>query len=85
MTPQQESELLRTLRTMKAELKELKEMLNPIAPAKDELLTFKQGAELLKFSVSKLRKLVADGEIPYTKKENRIRFSRNALIQWMNN
>ena len=85
MTPQQESELLRTIKSMKAELKELKEMINPVAPKRDEILTFKQGAEFLKFSVSKLRKLVANGEIPYTKKESRIRFSRNALIQWMNN
>lgn len=77
-------EVIRLLKSMKKEISELRELVTPLAPKKDEILDFKEAQAFLKFSRSKLRQLIKDNEIPYSKKENRIKFSKNALIQWIN-
>lgn len=77
-------EVIRLLKSMKKEIAELRELVTPLSPKKDEILYFKEAQVFLKFSRSKLRQLIRDNEIPFSKKESRIRFSKNALVQWMN-
>lgn len=84
MTPQQENELLRTLKKLERKIEAIEVLVKPYAPKRDQILDFKEAQEFLKFSRSKLRQLISKGEIPYSKKTGRLRFSKNALIQWMN-
>lgn len=83
MTSAQELELMRTISQIRKELRELKNLVNPLVPKRDEYLDFKEAQAFLKFSRSKMFKLMSEGTIPFAKVENRLRFSRNALIQWM--
>ena len=78
MTPVEEKEIIRTLRNL------IKELVAPISPGKDEIFNFRQTKEFLSFSERKLRRLIAAGTIPYTKKGSRLYFTRNSLIQWLN-
>lgn len=84
MTPAQENELIRSVRSLKTTMSEIKDLILPIAPQKDEMLTSKQACKFLSFSDRKLRRFVAAGTIPYTKKGNRLIFSRNSLLKWLN-
>ena len=77
-------EILRTLRLLRREISELREMVTPISPKKDELLTAKGAAELLKYTTRKIYKMKAEGEIPYVVMGRSVRFSRNALLTWLN-
>ena len=61
----------------------MKNLVNPLVPPKDEFLDTKGAIKLTGFSRCKIFNLMRDGEIPYTKVENRLRFSRNELIKWM--
>lgn len=83
MTPAQETNLMKQIAQLCKEVRELKNLVNPLAPKRDEYLDFKEAQAFLKFSRSKMFKLMSDGTIPFAKVENRLRFSRNALIQWM--
>lgn len=84
MTPAQENELIRTVRMLRKEVSELRDLVSPIAPSKDEILTVKQAADFLKFSNRKIYRLVEKNRIPFSKKESRIKFSKNALLVWLN-
>ena len=84
MTPAQENELIRSVRSLKITISEIKDLILPIAPQKDEMLTSKQACQFLSFSERKLRRFVSAGTIPYTKKGNRLIFSRNSLLKWLN-
>lgn len=83
MTSAQELELMKTMAQIRKELHELKNLINPLVPPKDEFLDTKGAIKLTGFSRCKIFNLMRDGAIPYTKKENRLRFSRNELIKWM--
>ena len=84
MTPAQENELIRTVRNLRTTISEIKDLILPIAPQKDEMFTSKQACKFLSFSDRTLRRFVAAGTIPYTKKGNRLIFSRNSLLKWLN-
>ena len=84
MTPVEEKEIIRTLRNLKKDISEIKELVAPISPGKDEIFNFSQTKDFLSFSERKLRRLIAAGTIPYTKKGSRLYFTRNSLIQWLN-
>lgn len=80
-----EQELLNSIRSLKREIVEIKKLVTPLAPQNDEFLNVSQAIALTGFSERKIRQLVADGEIPYTKKANRIRFSKISLTKWLCN
>ena len=77
MNASQETLLLKTVAQIQKELRELKNLVNPLVPPKDEILNMREAMQLTIYG------LTHDGAIPYTKVENRLRFSRNSLIQWM--
>ncbi len=83
-TLQQLKLLNANIKVIHKELHELKEKIDPLLPKGDRILNFNEAVEFLKISKRKLRQLVSDGEVPYSKKENRIRFSQNSLILWLN-
>lgn len=83
MNANQESILFKQLAQIQKELRELKNLVNPLVPPKDEILNMREAMQLTGFSKRKIYGLTHDGAIPYTKVENRLRFSRNSLIQWM--
>lgn len=83
MNASQETLLLKTVAQIQKELRELKNLVNPLVPPKDKFLDMKETIELTGFSRRKIFSLMKDGEIPYTKVDNRLRFSRNNLIKWM--
>ncbi|WAH44808.1 helix-turn-helix domain-containing protein (plasmid) [Alicyclobacillus fastidiosus] len=49
----------------------------------DELLSFKQAAELLQLSEKTLIKILAEQDIPARKIGNKWIFSKEALIRWV--
>lgn len=49
----------------------------------DEVLTFKEAMELLKVGRNTLLKLAQEGKIPSQKVGNQWRFSREALLKWL--
>ncbi|MEI6143285.1 MAG: helix-turn-helix domain-containing protein [Mariniphaga sp.] len=53
-------------------------------PAKDELLTIKEAADLLSISTSTLYKYVHRREIPCKKRRGRLYFSKFELTEWVN-
>lgn len=83
MNASQETLLLKTVAQIQKELRELKNLVNPLVPPKDEYMNTQGAMKLTGFSRRKITNLIHDGAIPYTKVENRLRFSRNSLIQWM--
>lgn len=83
MTPAQETNLMKQIAQLCKEVRELKNLVNPLVPPKDEYMDTKGAIKFTGFSRRKITNLIHDGLIPYTKVENRLRFSRNALIQWM--
>lgn len=52
-------------------------------PFDDEILTLKEAAQLLKLSKRTLYYLVENGKIPYLKAGRLLRFSRAALLAWL--
>jgi excisionase family DNA binding protein len=48
-------------------------------PEQDEVLTYPEAAALLKVHVRTLARLVANGEVPYSRVGGSVRFSRTAL------
>lgn len=54
-------------------------------PAQDEVLTYKEAAALLKISARTLRRFVADGTVPHYRLGGQLRFSRNALLEMVQN
>lgn len=83
MTSAQELELMRTIAQIRKEVRELKNLINPLIPPKDEYMDTRGAMKLTGFSRRKIFNLIHEGNIPCTKVENRLRFSRNQLIQWM--
>lgn len=53
------------------------------ARAEPEILTAKEAAEFLRIGRNQLYDLAGRGELPYRRLGRSLRFSRSALIRWM--
>lgn len=84
MTPAQVNELFRTIKALRKEIAELRDLVSPIAPAKDEILNVRQAADFIGCTERHVYRLVSNGMIPYAKKGSRLKFSKNSLVQWLN-
>ena len=61
----------------------LLEKSNENKPESDQLLTIQQASELLNLSVPTLYGYVHRAEIPVCKKQKRLYFSKQSLIEWI--
>jgi excisionase family DNA binding protein len=67
-----------------SELQEIKEQLNELQDKQvPEIMDVKTAARFLQISESKLRRLIADGKVPYRKIDgSMIRLSKKELLLW---
>ncbi|MEG1547070.1 MAG: helix-turn-helix domain-containing protein [Bacteroides sp.] len=83
MTQQEERYLITTVRSLKRELSDIKGILNP-SPNCD-LLNTKQAMVKLGIGKTKIKEMLANGELPFaTKVGNRWRFSEKAIANYLN-
>lgn len=84
MTTQQEQQLFNALRSLKKEVGELKEMLKPHVPKHDELLSTKAAMEAMGVGSTKMKRMLANGELPFAIKIGRNwKFSRNGITNYL--